>query len=290
MRVDLTNTVSPVVFKWNGGQSGLSTNTTANGDWSEGNNNLRWATVTTGAQAPPLRIELNHAGMTTIRAEQFGTYNGPFTIRGGVGGDIGAAGNQVTEIGRVQISGTGTEFTLTGGLFLEDSLQFNLSGNVRVFNNEITLRGVASGHPANITFNGRATGTALVAPHAFQLRLGETGVNNSRTLTIEKGATASMDTRIRTDQNNSNGVEITARTNILAGGRVRAVQSWAFGTGTPPTFGNDRPTSYIDFRGDIVGNGTAADGDATVEVELPFKDESAADRQPRRCNLSDSWP
>ncbi len=198
MRIDLTNTIGPVVFQWNGGQSGLSTNTVANGDWAEGSNNLRWATVTqpTAGPSPPMRIELNHAGMTTIRAEQFGSYNGPFTLRGGVGGDVTAAGNQVTEIGRVQISGTGTLFNFSAGMFLEDSLQFNLAGNTRTFDNDITLRGVANGHPANVTFNGRATGTAFSgAQQTFQLTLGTIDNPNNRTLTVEKGATANFDVR-----------------------------------------------------------------------------------------------
>jgi autotransporter-associated beta strand protein len=273
MRVDLTSTVGPVVVKWNGGESGLSTNTPANGDWNEGANNLEWQAVTTGAQAPPLRIELSHAGMTTIRAAQFGTYNGPFTIRGGVGGDVTAAGNQVTEIGRVQVSGGGAEnlFTFSGGMFLEGALQFNLSTTFRVFDNDITLRGTASGFPANVTFNGRATGTAFASnQQAFQLTLGTPDVRNSRTLTIERGATANFDVRIRTDQPNSNGVEVPARMDIKAGGMARARQSWlGLAVGA-----SDRPVGYIEIYGDIVGNGTVTDGESVFEVQMPFNDRN----------------
>jgi autotransporter-associated beta strand protein len=271
MRVDLTNAVGPVVVKWNGGESGLSSNTTANGDWLEGNNNLEWQAVTTGAQAPPLRIELSHAGMTTLRAEQFGTYNGPFTIRGGVGGDVGAAGNQVTEIGRVQISGGGTLLTFSGGMFLEDSLQFNLAGNFRVFDNDITLRGVASGHPANVTFHGRSTGTAFPGnQQTFQLVLGTPDVRNSRTLTIEKGATANFDVRVRTDNNVSNGVEVPSRMDIKAGGMARARQSWlGLSVGA-----SDRPVGYVEIYGDIIGNGSVADGESVFEVQMPYSDRN----------------
>ncbi len=113
MRVDLTNAVAPVVFKWNGGESGLSSNNPANGDWQEGNNNLDWNTVTVGAQAPPFRIELSHAGMTTIRAAQWGTYNGPFTIRGGVGGDVTRGGQPGYGNWPRAVSGAGTLFNFS---------------------------------------------------------------------------------------------------------------------------------------------------------------------------------
>ena len=212
--------------------------------------------------------------MTTIRAEQFGTYNGALTIRGGVGGDVTAAGNQVTEIGRVQVSGTGTLFTFSSGMFLEDSLQFNLAGNTRTFDNNITLRGTASGHPANITFNGRATGTAFATnQQAFQLTLGTIDTPNNRTLTIEKGATANFDVRIRNDQPNSNGAEVTSKLDIKAGGAARARQSWlGLSVGA-----SDRPVGYVEVFGDIVGNGNASDGESLFEVQLPFSDRN----QPR---------
>ncbi len=154
-------------------------------------------------------------------------------------------------------------------MFLEDSLQFNLAGNSRTFDNEITLRGVASGHPANVTFNGRATGTAFSgAQQTFQLTLGTIDNPNNRTLTVEKGATANFDVRVRTDQPNSNGVEVTSKLDLKAGATARARQSWlGLSVG-----GSDRPVGYVEVFGDIVGNGNAADGESVFEVQMPHSD------------------
>jgi hypothetical protein len=131
-----------------------------------------------------------------------------------------------------------------------------------------------------VGITGRATGDANAVPlpgtrHGFQLRIGTPDVPNARNFTIERGAKARFDVRIRTDQPQHYGSDVSSKINIQAGGNLQFAQSLAFGTGTPVVIADERPVSYVEIMGDIQGNGNVVDGESVIEVQLPFKDRNS---------------
>ncbi|HZJ17098.1 MAG TPA: autotransporter-associated beta strand repeat-containing protein, partial [Chthoniobacteraceae bacterium] len=258
------------VIKFNGGPNGISTNNPADGNWAlGGTNSLRVATLTGAAANTPLIFEVTNGAMMDMVAS-FNTFPGALTLRGvslGAGGDATGQGIEKSMGRFVWTTGTGTPatYTFNSGLFFEDAVQMASANAIRRIDANITARGTASGHAAQVDISGRATGTAIVAPQAFPFIIGS-GTNNGRTINIENGGSVLFDNRNRTDQANQNGVQITALSNIAGGGTLKVVQSW---TGTGGLAAN-RPVGYIEFFGDIRGNGTAA-SESVLEIQLPFR-------------------
>jgi fibronectin-binding autotransporter adhesin len=271
---DLTNATGTTVIKFNGGDIGLSSLSATNGDWRTGDNALRVAALTGNTANTPIRFELTHGALLDFN----GTFNtavaAPVTFRGVAGGDVTAGSTGLT-VGRVQMDSG--PYVLNGGLFIEDSMQISTSGDQRVIDANITVRGTASGHAGVADFTGRGTDTALTQVQGFPLRLGAAASINLKTLTIEDGGIAIMNSRIRTDVVNfTNGVQINNKTNIAAGGTVRVSQSWIEGTaGSPPTFAADFAVGYTEWVGDIVGNGNQ-NKESVIEISVPVKDGTNA--------------
>ena len=264
------------VIRFNGGQAGFSDPTNF-ANWNAGGNVLR---VNSYAGSGPIRIELTKAG--TFRQGTGGggvvTINNPFTLAGQVGGDpsSGPAGtispSTTTNTGHVA-SDNFAVVNYANGLNLEGALQVSAQGASRAMAGNITLRGTASGSPAYVAFNGRGTGTNLSAninapgggaEGQNPLYLNYNGTNAAGTLTIQDGAIASMDLRIRTDQARSSGVFMEGATVIQSGGTLRFTQSSNAGSAT----------GYSRVNNTITGQGST-DKDSVVDLYLPAADTAS---------------
>ena len=265
---------TPVV-KFNGGPIGISSNVATDGNWAlSPSNSLRFSALTGASATTPIIFEVTNGALMDMF--NFDSFPGALTLRGvslGAGGDATGQGTEKNTGRFVWNNGIGTPatYTLNAGIFLEDALQTVSANGLRRIDANITARGTASGHAAQADISGRGTGTAIVAPQAFPLIIGG-ATNNGRTLTVENGGTVLLDNRNRTDQNNQNGVQVTSLTDILGGGTMKLVQSW---TGTGALAPAARPVGYIEFLGDIRGNGTAA-SESVLEVQVPFRNGSSA--------------
>src|SRR5207237_5577675 len=151
---------APAVFRFNGGPNHLSNNNAADSNWTNGNNALRLAITNSG----PIRIELNQGAMFV--APNVATLANPLTIRGVFGGDPSSGPNGTIHTGITQNAGrfdlpNQAISTYSGGLTLQDSLRLAQEGAARDIKGNIIIAGTASGHPGNVGFFGRSTGTAL---------------------------------------------------------------------------------------------------------------------------------
>ena len=276
LALTLNNTAgNTAVFKYNGGQLGLSTGVANSGDWSVAGNNLRFNGITgTGA----LRVELTNGAMVRGSSNGGGgtsTIAGAFTIRGVVGGDptSGAAGTVSTgtslTTGRIVLDNT--RVTYSGGLTLEGAVQTTQASRATAMLGSITIAG--NGY-AN--FQGRGTGngvgSAIQAP-------GGTAVGNNvlwigedatTTLTIQNGGIGSFDGRMRIDQNNAHGVLLGGNAVLNAGGTLRVQQSvsnYSNFTGLA-NFVTTQNSADIILRGDVTGQGSTA-SEAVLDIRLP---------------------
>ncbi len=256
---------APAVIKFNGGTQGFDGSTTAV-QWNNGPNALHFTNNASGLTGlninNPVRIELTNGATFAIDAplpNGASAIASPFTFAGVIGGDPSAFGTEKTA-GRVAVTangGSGGVYTFTNGLnFDAGATQVQAGGGVRSLLGNINfLTG------ANVGFQGRGTGTAIGVPEASPLFLGATSAINTNTLTINSGATAAMDVRLRTDQAFAHGVILSDKTNILAGGTLKFTQSSASATAS-------QTVGWIDVRGDIVGNGTSLSNDSIIDLRL----------------------
>ncbi len=263
--------VAPVI-KFNGGPIGISSNNAADGNWVIGaSNSLRLSALTNASATTPAIFELTNGAMMDM--VNFDSFPGALTLRGvslAAGGDATGQGTERNTGRFVWNNGVGGTYTFNAGLTFEDAVQIVSANGLRRIDANITARGTAGGHAAQVDISGRGTGTAIAAPQAFPTIIGST-TNNGRTLTIENGGAVIFDVRNRTDQNNQNGVQISALSDIREGGTLKVVQSWT-GVGALAT---TRPVGYDEFLGDIRGNGTAA-GESVLEIQLPFRGGASA--------------
>jgi fibronectin-binding autotransporter adhesin len=253
LNINLANApAATAVIKFNGGVQGLNGSFGATvTTWNDDANALRISTLTGATAGTPLRIELTNGAELAMSGALATNINVPLTLRGVAGGDPSATGSEKTT-GRVTLpSGP---YNFNGGLFIENTLQFQAAGAARTLNGNITLN---PGATAN--FQGRGTGTAIANPEASALRFGSTP--NAFTLTISDGAIAGMDLRLRTDQNFSHGIQLFDRTNILPGGTLKFTHSY-----TSTTAANH--VGWVDVSGDITGNGTTAN-ESVIDLRLP---------------------
>ncbi len=251
---------SPAVIKFNGGTQGFD-GSTAQASWNNGPNTLHFTNSGTGITGlninNPVRIEITNGAMFAMDnpLPSGGTaIASPFTFAGVVGGDPSAWGSDKTT-GRIAIL-TNTSYTFTNGLnFDAGALQVQAGGANRALLGPINfLTG------ANVGLMGRETGSAAISnTEANALQLGVS--HNQSTITINSGATAAMDIRLRTDLAFAHGVQLFDKTNILAGGTLKFTQSSINNSAT-------NTSGWIDVRGDIVGNGTSIASDSNVELRL----------------------
>ena len=219
--------VNPAIIKFNGGQNGLSNNTTNNGDWSANNNTLR---IESYAGTGSLRVELENGAVFQSKPASVGV---PVTVRGTIGGDPTSGPNATVNanlslnMGRMMLNDQ-TVFNYAGGLTFEGAVQVGVTGGTRAFDGNLT---VANG--GFVAFSGRGTGGALGAAlnnpgtntntaNMNPLWIGQGG---NDTLTIQNGGIAAFDSRIRHETAVGNGVVLNARAIIQGGGELRIQQS-----------------------------------------------------------------
>jgi fibronectin-binding autotransporter adhesin len=277
LALTLNNTgANLAVIKFNGGQNGISTNTTNNGDWSSNNNTLR---IQSYAGTGGLRIELENGAMFQNRSATVGV---PLTVRGVPGGDPTSGPNALVNAnlslttGRMIFDITGTH-NFSQGLILEEAMQLSAAGASRAIDGNVV---VATG--AYVAFNGRGTGTALgpnIIAAGTNTNPGQhplyVGVGGNDTLTIQSGAIAVFDSRIRHEQANSNAVLLNARAIISAGAELRLAQSLSRATavlaGAAGQINTNTTTAVAAHHiidGDIQGQGTSA-SESLLSIYLP---------------------
>lgn len=269
------------VIKWNGGDRGFAANNTQE-TWDAAQSLIRFSSLNgTG----PIRVELTNAGAARQGNGGGGTQNiaQAFTFAGNTiasGGDSGSGPNALNDPSRTKTTGriytdNANVLNYQNGVNFEGALQMAVQGAARAIQGNITLSGVASGNPAFVTFSGRGTGTA-VGPTIQQpggtgvgqnpLWLNYNGTGAAGTLRIQEGAIASMDLRVRTEQNNNNGVFMEGATVIENGGTLRFTQSWSGGTtNTAQVVGFDRVNNTITGQG-------ATTKESSVDLYLPAAD------------------
>lgn len=278
----LSNTATAVI-RFNGGQMGLSNLVNPqSGDWNTGGNTLR---IQSYAGGGPVRIELTNGAMARAGtgSNHATVIASPTTYRGVMGGDSssGVAGNinPATSLitGRVYVDRSA--YTYTGGLVFQDAIQVaSVSGASRLTGG-ITLAGIASGHPAMVTFAGRTTGNAL-SSDVFLPRAGGNGQNplylgtaGEMGITVEEGALANFDARIRIDLQNHSGVYLDGNAVLLAGGTMRIGQSVSsFTLGMTPSVSAANVGDIILF-GDIEGRGSSS-SESIIDLRLPVPSPS----------------
>ncbi len=267
---------SPAVIQWNGGATGLSTNTTNSGDWVLTSNALRLRTLSgTG----PLRIEVTNGALLRASITTGGVDNTiatPLTLRGVLGGDptSGPAGtiSSGTSLTTGRYMFDNNRITYSGGLTFEGAMQVVPANRSTAMNGNIT---VASG--GYVGFQGRSTGTNLSSaiqapggtgnPGHNVLWIGE---NASTTLTIQSGGTAVFDARLRIDQNNAHGVLLGGNAVLEGGGALtiqQSISNFSAITGTA-NFNTNNNVGDIILRGDLTGKGSTAN-EAVLNLLLP---------------------
>jgi hypothetical protein len=278
LALTLTNTAgNPAIIKFNGGQLGLSATSTTNpGNWDTDNNTLRVESYTGGA-ANPLRIELDNGAAFKNRAA---TIPVPVTLRGVVGGDptsgsaasVNAAMSLTT--GRIFVD-VNAVTNYQQGLTLEGALQFGCVGAARAIDGNITLV-----NGAFASFNGRGTGTALgpAINNPGTATAGQNpiwiGQNGDDTLTVQSGAIAAFDSRIRHDVASNNAVLMNAKAVIQAGGELRIMQSLSRATAAASGQAGANSTTSVAaphiIDGDIQGQGSTA-SESVLSIYLPLQ-------------------
>lgn len=272
----LSNT-EPAVFKFNGGQLGLSSLVNpAGGDWSLDGNMLRFFSY---SGAGPLRVELTNgalarAGLATNRPASHG---GPVTYVGVIGGDptsgtTGSVNSGISlDTGRVILDRN--HIMYNAGITLQGALQVAGGSGAAAIDGNIVIAGAASGAPGHVAFFGRSTGASLTNVILEPLAAGDgqnvlwLGHGGNDSLVIEDGAVAVLDARVRMDLNNHHGVLLDATAAINAGGTLRVAQSISnfSGFADQAQFAN---VGDIILRGDVVGTGTSLK-EAVLDLRLP---------------------
>ena len=278
-QVPVTTTAGgqPAIFRFNGGQASFSDPTNFP-NWNTGGNALRFGALTgTG----PIRVEVSNGATVRQGTGASGNVNVPmaFTIVGPVGGDSSSGPNATNNVSTITTTGRiATDnfsiLTYQSGLFLQGALQMAVQGAARAIDGNVTVQGLASGNPGFVTFAGRGTGTALgttlQAPGAGSAGLNPLYIGNGGddTLTIEDGAIASMDLRIRVDQANHNGILLDAKTVINPGGTLRFTQSASNASISGFTGTASGNVGYHIVRNSITGQGSTAK-ESNIELFLP---------------------
>jgi hypothetical protein len=292
---------NPAIIKFNGGQNGLSNNVVTDGNWVSAGNTLRIESYT-GLPTNPLRIELENGAMFLNRAA---TVPVPVTVRGviGVGADptsgptASVNANLSLTTGRIVLD-TNNIHNYQQGLTLEGALQISCAGATRAIDGNVTLV-----NGAYVAFNGRGTGTAIgpaINPIGTAgnvvgqnpLWLGQGGDD---TLTIQSGAIAVFDSRIRHEQTNNNAVLMNANAVIQGGAELRITQSLSRATAVAAAAagqtGTNSTTSIVGHHiidGDIQGQGSTA-SESVLSIYLPFPagTDSNADQVPDTASFGD---
>ena len=282
---------SPVIFRFDGGNHGLSrlggTGTTLNHpDWASGGNTLRFGAITGSG---PIQVELSNGALHRLGDGAAGTQAvaNAYTVRGVAGGDPTSGADGLVNSGisrttaRIGIDGR-AQIDFNGGLFLQDAIQVGAMGSTRAINGNITLAGIDSGHPATVAFSGRGTGTNFSAGAPNAPGTGSAGHNvmwlgrdGDDVMTVENGAAAILDLRIRQDQSFHHAVLLNAKTVLHAGGKLGFRQSLSNSSvlPNPNAEGTILPTvasvgNHI-VQGDIQAQGTTAN-ESVVDLYIPF--------------------
>ena len=249
--ISLANTNAALsIIRFAGGAQGLNGGFPSGATtWADDANALRLQTVTGQTANTPLQIELTNGAELALENGLSGTINAPLTLSGVPNGDPTAGGGEKTTGRVVLLAGP---YTFTNGLFLSNTLQFEVGNGPRTLNGNITFN-----PGANVGFQGRGTGTAIGSPETNALQFGTAATINASTLTISNGATAAMDLHLRTDATTAHGIQLYDQTNILAGGTLKFTQSFA----------NGNNVGWVDAQGDITGNGTTA-ADSVIDLRI----------------------
>jgi hypothetical protein len=244
--------IFPVVTNSAATGTAVIRSTLANMDnWANGNA-LQISTGNLGNNTGPVRYEMLNGAAAVLNLTQ--TITPPVTFSGMDNGSAAAnrAGVAVngsianTTLGR--FGATNATMTFTNGLHFRNALQFTEFGGTATIDGDITVDTMPNGTFASVS--GRGTGTA----GAYStLTLGNATVNG-RTITIQNNATLILDSRVRTDVQNSGGVTVNARTIIQGGGTLEFAQTFNTSTG-------ENATGFHQLNGAIQGQGTdSADG------------------------------
>jgi len=277
---------APLIVKFNGGESGLSSNAPAgtaapSGDWGQGNNGLRFGTITGATATTPLRVELTHGAIMDLLT--LNNFAGPLTIQGQPNGDAGGSSLSLNN-GKVALGGT---VTLPQPLNVQGAIQIGATGAGQILDSSITVNGTASGIPGILALTGRGTGSGN--PGTAQANVLDIGTFNAagsnRTLLIQDGGTAILDARVRTDVTSQNPVRLNASTTIAAGGLLQFKQSYLF-SATNTTSNN---TGFHEVLGDITANGTTAK-ESTIEISLRVRGSGDAATSLGAYNFGISGP
>ena len=290
---------APAIFKFNGGQFGLSdTANPGGGVWRAEMNVLRFSgfAAAGSGQFGPLRVELTNGAMvragTGVANLGGETVAVPFTVRGIVGGDptSGADGTVNSGItlntGRVVLEGS-AEVTYSDSFVFQGALQVAPVARSRSLNGKLIVAGANSGFPGYVSFSGRSATTSLLdivnAPGIdtagqnvlWLLRNGSAsntpGDSPNQTLTIEGGGIAVFDPHVRSDASgtsgtNGNGIALDGLAVLKPGAELRISQSLSNHTPIAGQF--VRNTGDIIIYGDIRGEGTTAK-ESVLNIYLP---------------------
>jgi fibronectin-binding autotransporter adhesin len=281
---------APAVIKFNGGQFGLSNNNPNDGNVATGTNALRFQALTGSG---PLRIELTNGALLRGSTGASATINVPITVRGVLvssGGDPTSGPNGTVNSGISLTTGryaldTNNVTNHTQGITFQGAVQVSVVGATRALDGNITVAGAASGAPGFVTFSGRGTNTEL---NSTLNNPGGNGVGQNPLwigqgqndfLTIEDGAVAVFDNRVRTDTGgrNGNGVVLDGTAVLNAGALLRIQQSISnFTPNTPPAIlATNANVGDVIIRGDIRGEGTTAK-ESILEIALPAPQPGSA--------------
>lgn len=271
------NNTATAVFRFNGGQLGLSNLTDpGGGDWSITHNALRFVGYTgTG----PLRVEVTNGALVRagLASNQTTTINAPVTYRGVTGGDPTSGPGGLVNSGISLTTGRVildlNNITFASGVTFEGALQVAGGNGAAAIDGNIVLRGNSSASPASAAFFRRATGTAMTSTINEPLGAGTgqavlwLGRGGNDTLTIEHGGLGVFDARVRMDQTNHHGVLLDATAVISAGGILRIAQSISNFSGFS-RLATSANVGDIILRGDVTGAGTTLD-EAVLDIRLP---------------------
>jgi len=158
MQNGLNNTA---VIRFNGGQLGLSQNSTVDGMWNPDGNTLRISQFSgSSGLSGSLTIELDNGAYYSASTAPLGR----MIIRGTAGGDptsgLNATGNTGVgrNFGRFGIDDL-SALNYQSGLRFEDAVEVSITGSSRQILGNITIAGGNTGHPGYVAFGGRGTGT-----------------------------------------------------------------------------------------------------------------------------------
>lgn len=189
-------------------------------------------------------------------------FQGTLIIRGPANGNS-TVGSFATNVGRVSLSGGTspdfTNFVFAGGLIFEGAVQFTEYYDQRRVDSDILVR-----TNARVNFQGRSTSSPVVDDY---LILGGPTLN-SRTLTIQSNAVATIDIRFRGDDAiHTSGVILDAKTVIEAGGTLMFAHSRQ-NDGLPGMTGQHLVRGNIEGRGTGLGACCGTAGESIVDLRI----------------------